>query len=160
MFQCLLPYSSVCACMCQVSPFSPSGFWFGPREVQKITSCLQFQMSQRILRVGLPVLSGKSQKLHSTFSAAAASVEKLITCVSLLPWSYLLMILCATPPNFTEKTCTNSHKSSKFAKVFSSKAFHCTVCSTATFPKPASTPLFGLLRKGLGIGQECIRTGN
>ena len=29
----------------------------------------------------------------------------------------------ATPPNFTEKTFTNSHKTVKFAKVFSLESF-------------------------------------
>ena len=29
----------------------------------------------------------------------------------------------ATPPNFTEKTFVNSHKTTKFAKVFSLKSF-------------------------------------
>ena len=165
LFQCLLtsiPYSSIQTYMRQISHFSPSGFWFGPREVQKVTSCLQFQMSQRILRVGLPVLSGKSQKLHSTFSAAAL-VEKLITifCVfSLLPRSYLPMILCVTPPNFTEKTFTNSHKTLKFAKVFSFESSLLYSMFHYHISQASPNPVFGLLRKGLGIRQERIRTGN
>ena len=30
----------------------------------------------------------------------------------------------ATPPNFAEKTFTNSHKTAKFAEVFSLESFH------------------------------------
>ena len=59
-------------------------------------------------------------------------VEKTFADCSLVPPKD------ATPPNFTEKTFANSHKASKFAKVFSLEIF-------TLYSKLSGSPLLGNL---------------
>ena len=49
-------------------------------------------------------------------------VEKIFVENTFADW-LLVLPKDATPPNFVEKTFANSHKTSKFAKVFSLESF-------------------------------------
>ena len=62
--------------------------------------------------------------------------EKSIFAEKILRIAHFCIAKGATPPNFVEKTFTNSHRTAKFAKVFSLESF----------------PLYGILTTGMMLG--------